>query len=357
MSDQNNDNIERRTFLKASVASVTLSGCTVAPSPLLTKLPEPNEIQKMARRSAPSTVGILRAQSYDENLFAILKEHLSQLNIGDFKNKTVVLKPNMVECPITAPITTRPEVLKAAIQLVDYLGAKKIIVAEGPGHMRDTEEILATTGIGKVCQEMGIPFVDLNLDDSIEVPIKHSFAGVDNFILPNTIVNADAVISLPKLKTHHWVGMTAAMKNLFGIVPGRKYGYPKNFLHWKGIFHCILDLNRLVPTRLSIVDAITAMEGDGPINGTARQMGLLIVGSDPAAVDATCARIIGFDIDELEYIRVAGQVIGNVALSEISIIGLPIAEVAVDFKRPSTYLRDSKLSENALNKQAQSGMS
>ncbi len=357
MSESDKDQIERRSFLKASLASVALAGCAALPTPLLTKLPEPSAHQKLNRLAAPSTVGILKAKSYEDDLFGIIKDKMSELKVGDFKGKTVVLKPNMVECPINAPITTRPEVLRAAAQVVDYLGARKIIIAEGPGHMRDTEQILATTGIGQICKEMGLPFIDLNLDDSVEVPIEHSFANVDHFILPKTIVEADAVVSVPKMKTHHWVGMTCAMKNLFGLFPGRKYGFPKNFLHFAGIPHCILDINRLVPTRLSIVDAITAMEGDGPINGTAKEMGLIIAGSDPAAVDAVCARIMGYDLSELDYIRVAGQVIGNVDPSEIKIVGANIKDVVSDFKRPVTYLKDRKLSDKLLSNQSQSGAS
>ena len=95
------------------------------------------------------------------------------------------------------------------------------------------------------------------------------------------------------------------------------------------------------------------MEGDGPINGTARHMGLIVIGSDPAAVDATCARIIGYDIDELDYIEIAGQVIGNVKTDEIKIVGTPIKEVAVEFERPITFLKDKKLAEKLLRDRAQ----
>ncbi len=348
--------IERRSFLKATIASLTLGACANSSS-IVTKLPKPSEGQKAARRSAPSAVGILRADSYADDLFSIMKNNVDLLNKADFKGKFVILKPNMVECPAGRPVTTNAAVLKAAVKLADYLGAAKIAVAEGPGHMRDTESILASTGIGKACHEMAVPFIDLNLDDVIKVPMKDSFAGVDHYFLPRTIVQADTVISLPKLKTHHWVGMTGAMKNLFGVVPGRKYGYPKNFLHFKGISHCILDLNRLVQTRLSIVDAIIAMEGDGPINGTARQMGLIIMGQDPAAVDATCARIMGFELDELDYIQVAGEVIGNVDLSEIRLTGVPIDEVKIQFKRPLTYLKDKEMSARLLSQQSQAGAS
>ncbi len=342
-----NNMIQRRSFLQATVASLALGSCA-NPPPLIKKLPEPSQVQKSARRLAPSSVGILRAKSYADDLFAILKENIDLFNTADFKGKFLILKPNMVECPAGKPVTTSPEVLKAVIKLVDYLGAAKIAVAEGPGHMRDTEAILAATGIGKACGEMAVPFIDLNLDDVIKVPIKESFAEVDHYFLPKTILEADGLISLPKLKTHHWVGMTAAMKNLFGLVPGRKYGYPKNFLHFKGIPQCILDLNRLVQTKLSVVDAIVAMEGDGPINGTPREMGLMIVGQDPAAVDATCARIIGFEIDELNYIQAAGQVIGNVDQSEIKLTGVPLDEVKTQFKRPITYLKDKQLSAKLL---------
>jgi uncharacterized protein (DUF362 family) len=84
-------------------------------------------------------------------------------------------------------------------------------------------------------------------------------------------------------------------------------------------------------------------------------MGLLIMGQDPASVDATCARIIGFELDELEYIQVAGEVIGNVHQSEIKLVGVPIDEVKTQFKRPMTYLKDKKLSEKLLYENSRAG--
>ena len=79
---------------------------------------------------------------------------------------------------------------------------------------------------------------------------------------------ADLVVSLPKLKTHHWAGVTLAMKNLFGVMPGVAYGWPKNVLHHAGIPGSILDINAAVKPALAIVDGIVGMEGDGPIMGT-----------------------------------------------------------------------------------------
>ena len=120
------------------------------------------------------------------------------------------------------------------------------------------------------------------------------------------MLGADLVVSMPKLKTHHWAGMTCAMKNLFGVVPGAIYGWPKNILHTRGIASAILDLTATVRPALSIVDAVTIMEGDGPIMGTARHMGAVLMGTDPVALDATCARLIGLDPMKLEYLRRAG---------------------------------------------------
>ena len=99
------------------------------------------------------------------------------------------------------------------------------------------------------------------------------------------------------------------------------------------------------------------MEGDGPINGTPKEMGLLLVGTDPAAIDATCARIMGYELEELDYISVAGQVIGNVETSEIAIIGPAVDKIAADFKRPITYGKDKKLSEKLLHARSQSDVS
>jgi uncharacterized protein (DUF362 family) len=107
------------------------------------------------------------------------------------------------------------------------------------------------------------------------------------------------------MKTHHWAGATLAMKNLFGLVPGGVYGWPKNVLHWAGIPESIVDLHHLFPRQFTIVDGIVGMEGNGPIQGTPKNAGVLVAGSDVAAVDATCCRIMGIDPCKIEYLAIA----------------------------------------------------
>ena len=126
-----------------------------------------------------------------------------------------------------------------------------------------------------------------------------------NCILPNTVLGADLLVSVAKMKTHHWTGATLSMKNLFGTVPSGVYGWPKNVLHWAGIHECIADLHAAFPRQFAIVDGIVGMEGDGPINGVSKRAGVLVAGDDPVAVDATCCRIMQIDPYRIGYLRLA----------------------------------------------------
>jgi uncharacterized protein (DUF362 family) len=105
--------------------------------------------------------------------------------------------------------------------------------------------------------------------------------------------------------------MTCGMKNLFGVVPGAVYGWPKNVLHFRGIPNAIVDLAATIRPRLVIVDAVVSMEGDGPIMGSPRNTGFVAMGRDPVAVDATCARAIGLDPARLQYLGYASEFLGN----------------------------------------------
>ncbi len=334
------DKIKRRDFIAGAITTVALGGC--GGTKLNVDLPEASAIQRARKRQGRSSVGIIQCPSYEEDIFKAIKPYIAALNLPDLKGKTVVIKPNMVEFHPNVPITTNPAAILAAIELANYLGAKEIIIGEGPGHMRDTEFLLQASGIGQLCKKHKLRYVDLNLDDLEKVDNVDGFSGLKSFYLPKTIVDADAVISVPKMKTHHWVGMTASMKNLFGTVPGRKYGYPKNLLHVKGIPHCILDLVHLIKPQIGFVDGIVAMEGDGPINGTAVNSGFIVLGSDLAAVDATCARTMDIPIDQLLYLRMAGQVIGNITTEQIDIVGAKVDTVKQKFAMPITYA-DKKL--------------
>jgi uncharacterized protein (DUF362 family) len=258
-----------------------------------------------------SAVGLFPAPDYSVDFADVIYRGLQTLG-PSVKGLRVFLKPNLVEYEVGAVINTNALVVAGAATAFLKAGAREVIVGEGPGHRRDIEYLLVSTGLYDQLRELRVRFVDLNHDDVRRVPLRSKFTGLDELALPVALLQSDVIVSMPKLKTHHWAGMTASMKNFFGVVPGAVYGWPKNLLHVKGIPHSILDLNATVAPHLTIVDAVVAMEGDGPIMGTARPMGFIAMGQDLVAVDATCARIIGFNPDKLGYLAVAGEFLGNI---------------------------------------------
>ena len=269
------------------------------------------------RRAARSRVAVLPAASYDADLTDLLLRGLA-LFAPEVSARRVVLKPNYVEFDPEGAINTHPRLVEAAVLAFLRMGAAEVIVAEGAGHRRDTEYLLGASGLDAVLRERRVRFVDLNLDRVEEVALPTSFTALGRLWLPRTVLDADLFVSMPKLKTHHWAGVTLSMKNLFGIVPGAIYGWPKNVLHQAGIPGSIVDINAALGLpRLAIVDGIVGMEGNGPIQGEARAAGVLVIGDDFPAVDATAARLMGVDPEQVEHLRWAGGFLGNVAEDRI----------------------------------------
>ncbi len=192
----------------------------------------------------------------------------------------------------------------AAAEVFRRWGAE-VAVGEGPGHVRDTEMALVESGMDAALRDEKLRFVDFNYSEFRNVRNAGGWSALESFTFPAAVLDADLIVSMPKLKTHHWMGLTAAMKNLYGTLPGLVYGWPKNVLHYAGIPQTVVDINASLPRTIAIVDGILCMEGDGPILGTPKAMGLLAVGLNLTAVDATLARITGFDPGKVPYLALA----------------------------------------------------
>ena len=248
----------------------------------------------------------------------------------DVRGKRVVLKPNLVEFDQNTVINTHPKMVHAALEAFRAAGAADVRVAEGPGHRRVTLDLADAAGYFSTFPKFESLFTDLNLDEVTKVNLVRPHSKLTSLYLPNTVLGCDLLVSMPKMKTHHWVGATLSMKNLFGLVPGGVYGWPKNVLHWAGIGESIADLHTLFPRTFSIVDGIVGMEGNGPIQGTPRPMGIVVAGADPVAVDATCCRIMHIDPRRVSYLTLAA---GEAQLREdlIPQAGEKIASVSVAF--------------------------
>lgn len=263
-------------------------------------------------REKRSRVAILNVDCYSQNVDQALASGLRLFRIN-VQGKTVVLKPNLVDYIPGNAINTHPLLVLAAAESFRRLGAKCVLVAEGPGHQRDTQLVLSQSGYQTSLRDHRIRFVDLNRDELIRMPLRASYMGMKSLWLPRTVLEADFLVSMPKIKAHHWAGVTLSMKNMLGVVPGARYGWPKNILHWKGIQESILDVCATVPTHFVIADGIIAMEGNGPLNGTPRPLGKVVLANDPVAADATCARLMGFEADRIAHIREGARFLGNLS--------------------------------------------
>ena len=268
-------------------------------------------------RPKRSRIAILRADQYSDKLDDLILNGIRLFNLN-IRGKSVLLKPNLVEYIPGRPVNTDAQVIGASTEAFLRLGAASVVVSEGPGHHRDTDLLLYTTGLADQLKHRKISFVDLNRDELIKTKLQANYSGLRHLWLPRTILGSDFIVSMPKVKTHHWTGVTLSMKNMFGIVPGCRYGWPKNVLHWAGIHESILDICATVRPHFVIADGIIAMEGDGPLNGPAKHLKTLLLSDDPVAADSTLMRYIGLQPDEVKHIREASRFIGNASESMIA---------------------------------------
>ena len=142
--------------------------------------------------------------------------------------------------------------------------AKNGLSFQAPGvrHCAVGGGFLKEAGFEQHLQDRAVEFIDLTRDDIVEIETKSGYTALRSLWLPKAVLEADLVISMPKVKTHHWAGVTLSMKNMFGVIPGVVYGWPKNVLHWQGIERSILDICSTMRPHFVIADGIIAMEGN-----------------------------------------------------------------------------------------------
>ena len=306
------------TRRSALAGSIGLAAGFATTAPFL--LPRFDRIRKPVR----SRVAILRVESYSEQLDRNLWDGLKQFDL-DVRGKSVVLKPNLVDYLPGNHINTHPLLVASAAECFQRLGAASVVVAEGPGHQRDTQLVISETGLEGRLKALKLRFIDLNRDELVKARLRATYTGLTRLWLPRTALDSAVfLVSMPKVKAHHWAGVTLSMKNMFGVVPGAKYGWPKNLLHWRGIQQSVVDICATVPIHFVIADGIMAMEGNGPLNGTPRHLGRIILADDAVAADATCARLMGLDPERIPHIRETAKFLGNSLTAAIEQVGDPV---------------------------------
>jgi uncharacterized protein (DUF362 family) len=309
---------------------LTRRGMIAAGAVALTGCAETRTSRALARHAEAPVVSIIRQPAYTQDIYETVRHTLASHHL-DVRGKSVVLKPNLVEFESGSVINTNPIVVHAALEAFKAMGASKVRIAEGPGHRRGTLDLAEAAGYFKTIPAFEDLFTDLNLDDVSKVKFDHPMSRLPSLYLPHTALACDLLVSMPKLKTHHWAIATLSMKNLFGVVPGGVYGWPKNVLHWAGIAECITDICTVFPQAFALVDGIVGMEGNGPIQGTARASGVIVAGKDLAAVDATCCRLMRIDPLWVEYLRLSRDRT-NLDESAIRQAGESIATLSAPFE-------------------------
>ena len=237
----------------------------------------------------------------------------------------VVIKPNL--CNTKNPdgmVTTDFRVIEAVIGLVRER-TDRIVVVESD-NISDTADARAEkSGLLELLDGLGVEFLNLS-GDECEV---HEVAG-KKLRLPRTALEADCFINLPKIKTEGHVGVTLSIKNLFGLPARRK----KSQLHTR-LNEILPYLTKVVRNDLVVVDGIVAMEGNGPIIGTPRELGIIVAGTNPVSTDAVCSRIMGYDPLKVKYLANAHEMgLGEIDLDKIEVLGEDWRKLASEFERP-----------------------
>jgi uncharacterized protein (DUF362 family) len=260
------------------------------------------------------------------------------LKIG--RGDNVVLKPNAKnQAPPGYGIVTDVAVIEPLAEISIERKAKRVKVADGaayPTGAYHTFSAFESMGVTKLAKKLDLDLVDLNSHDSIDLTVPDGFV-LDRVRVGRAVTEADVLINIPVLKTHKGTLLSNCLKNIGVGVACRE---EKKRLHRLGIDEALVDVYSVVRPQFNVVDAIVALEGDGPNlpPGKAKPLNLIIAGEDGLAVDLVCSLIMGIDPSSVKHLMLAKEKgLGIADLDEIDIVGEPIDEVASQFELPSTF--------------------
>ncbi len=246
------------------------------------------------------------------------------------KGDSVVIKPNLL-LPVSyeSGATTNPFVVEALIELLDEIGVTKVVIAEGAVVGQNTAKCFTVCGYDEVAKRKSVPLIDLKKDDFIPLGLSNGKV-LRKLKIPKTIVDADAIISVPVLKTHDCFPVSLGLKNMKGVIHERD----KQKFHLLDLAQCIVDLNKLVLPTITVIDGTVGMEGMGPVYGMPANAQVLLASFDCTAADAVGSALMGIDPYETSYIKLASeQGLGTADLNRIRILGESLESAGRKFKR------------------------
>ncbi|OGN99094.1 MAG: hypothetical protein A2Y89_00415 [Chloroflexi bacterium RBG_13_51_18] len=292
-----------------------------------------------------SKVALVPCDTYDDiKVYDAVKQGIDLIGgLSQFvkAGEKIILKPNLLIG--SAPekcVCTHPAVFKAVGKILLEAGAQ-VSAGDSPG-FGSTVLNMRLAGLKQAADELGIPVADFSKGTAVSH--KEGLL-VKRFVIADCVLAADGLVSLPKLKTHGLTRMTGAVKNQFGCVPGFLKGQQHARMPDPFAFATMLvDLNMVIKPRIYIMDAVMAMEGNGPRSGRPRKMGALLISSDPIALDAVACRIIdlnpslvptaepgekaGLGTYHEENIEVVGANVDDFICKDFDVIRKPVEHVS-----------------------------
>lgn len=297
----------------------------------------------MSGPGSPSRVALTRCAGYDpatvERALADVLEPLGGMRAFVGPGARVFLKVNLLmKAAPERAVTTHPEVVRAVIRAAKACGASEVAVGDSPGGRNSRSSFASSmqlSGIADVCREEGAEVVLLD-DDTVRVPSPDSLL-YPTFEVGRRAVEADVLISMPKLKTHGFMAFTGAVKNLFGCIPGlQKAQFHVKAQDRDAFAEMLVDLAGACRPALSIMDAVVGMEGAGPSSGVPRFVGALAASADPFALDVVSSAIAGFDPLDVYTVRAAHRRGGPASPDDVAVAGAPWRDLVVaDFAHPA----------------------
>ncbi len=270
--------------------------------------------------SQQKKVKIFRAK---EDISEIIKEAVA--NSGLHGKKRIYIKPNLSHPEYLPGVVTNPEMMQ---QLVGLLrdGNSEVIVGESNGINYPCWKAFDKTGMKAAVEAAGGTAINLSEDKVVEVKFQTS-TPLKRLYLPKTVLDADAVVDLALMKTHEFMAYSGAIKNLFGCIPSNRRIYLHPYL--PEVFY---RLYTLFKPQLTIMDARTGIEGNGPTKGKPVQLGLILTGNDALAIDIVSAKVMKLDWKQTYLDYVAKKT--GLLESDIHMEGLLIESVARRFESP-----------------------
>lgn len=284
-------------------------------------------------------VAVARCASYEpEEVGRAVREVLALLGglsgvVG--RGQNVLLKPNLLSAknPDRA-ITTHPSVLAALVAAVREAGGSPSVGDSPGGALRGVERVWRNTGMLELSERTGVPLVSFEASGAVEKQ-----GALRAYMIARPVLDADVVINVPKMKTHVVTLYTGCVKNMFGAIPGFGKGRIHNMAPRPVPFaRHVVDVYSLVKPALHVMDAVVAMEGDGPSGGRPRKVGAILAGADGVAVDAVAARMMGLSERRVPTIRIAAERgLGVAGVDDIEIVGADPASFNLEgFALPRT---------------------